>query len=159
LIAAECVNEAFKYLSFCAPRLNNYFMYIGHSAASGVNTGTYEYQRNPKCDVCRPPLTLTVKPEDTVGEIVSRVQKQYGISELKSLSADEKFLYLKNKHEDYADNLTVSPVILGVSDGATFYITDAKGRAEKVIIRWSARDKDKDGAMQEEEDTEMSKED
>ena len=34
LISATCVNEAFKYLCGAAERLDNYFMFMGHTGAN-----------------------------------------------------------------------------------------------------------------------------
>ena len=49
LIAAACVNEAFKLLTFCSQTMNTYMMYMG---AEGVYTTTYDNEKNPTCIVC-----------------------------------------------------------------------------------------------------------
>jgi len=49
LIAASCVNETFKALSWCGYGLNNYYFYNGHE---GIYTRTFDYKKNPQCPVC-----------------------------------------------------------------------------------------------------------
>ena len=50
LVSAACVNEALKLLTGCNNHLNNYLMYMGQT---GVNTHTFEYQREENCFVCK----------------------------------------------------------------------------------------------------------
>lgn len=49
LIAAACVNEAFKLLTYSSQTLNTYMMYMG---AEGVYTTSYCNERNSNCIVC-----------------------------------------------------------------------------------------------------------
>ena len=49
IIAAACVNEAVKYLTFCSQNLNSYMMFMGHD---GVHSHTFAYEQKPDCPVC-----------------------------------------------------------------------------------------------------------
>jgi ubiquitin-activating enzyme E1 C len=49
IIAAACVNEAFKLLTFSAQTMNTYFMYMGNE---GIYSNTFEYSRKEGCIVC-----------------------------------------------------------------------------------------------------------
>lgn len=49
IVAAACVNEAIKILTFCSQTLNTYMMYMG---SSGVYSHTFVYDRKEKCPVC-----------------------------------------------------------------------------------------------------------
>ena len=49
IIAAACVNEAVKYLTFCSQSLNSYMMYMGQD---GVHSHTFAYEQKPDCPVC-----------------------------------------------------------------------------------------------------------
>jgi len=49
IIAAACVNEAFKIMSYGSQSLNNYFMYNG---TSGIYSYTFEYGKKSDCPVC-----------------------------------------------------------------------------------------------------------
>eukprot|EP00548_Thalassiothrix_antarctica_P012857 CAMPEP_0194166750 /NCGR_PEP_ID=MMETSP0154-20130528/2269_1 /TAXON_ID=1049557 /ORGANISM="Thalassiothrix antarctica, Strain L6-D1" /LENGTH=476 /DNA_ID=CAMNT_0038877505 /DNA_START=59 /DNA_END=1489 /DNA_ORIENTATION=- len=52
IVAAACVNEAVKLLTFCSQTLNTYMMYMGSSWHSGVYSHTFVYERKEKCVVC-----------------------------------------------------------------------------------------------------------
>jgi ubiquitin-activating enzyme E1 C len=49
VIAAACVNECVKYLTYCSQSLNTYMMYMG---SNGVHSPTFCYQPNEDCIVC-----------------------------------------------------------------------------------------------------------
>jgi NEDD8-activating enzyme E1 len=49
VIAAACVNEAVKILSFCSQTLNTYMMYQG---SESMYTPVFEYERKSDCVVC-----------------------------------------------------------------------------------------------------------
>ena len=49
IIAAACVHEVFKILTFASQSLNSYYMYMG---SDGVYSHTFEYAKNPECMVC-----------------------------------------------------------------------------------------------------------
>lgn len=49
IIAAACVNECVKFISFCSQNLNSYMMYMG---SQGVHSHTFAYQQKDDCPVC-----------------------------------------------------------------------------------------------------------
>lgn len=54
IVAAGCVNEAVKLLTFCSQSLNTYMMYMG---SQGVYSHTFVYEKKDDCPVC----TATVR--------------------------------------------------------------------------------------------------
>lgn len=66
-IAASCINEALKYLTFGASNLDNYFQYNGRSTSFGTYARTFVYHRNMKCEACTPPLMLNL-PTGATGQ-------------------------------------------------------------------------------------------
>jgi len=103
IIAAACVNEAIKLISFCAQSLNNYFMYMG---SEGLYTHTYEHDRKPTCPVCSDEADerlLTLSSSSTLRDL------------LKSLAEDPS---LQLKHPSV------------VSESATLYMQAPKSLEE-----------------------------
>lgn len=49
IIAACCVNECIKLLTFSSQTMNNYFMYMG---SQDIYTTTFEYGKLDNCIVC-----------------------------------------------------------------------------------------------------------
>ena len=49
LVSAACINEAFKILTGCNSKLNNYMQYMGQT---NVSVSAFEYQREPGCLIC-----------------------------------------------------------------------------------------------------------
>jgi NEDD8-activating enzyme E1 len=49
IIAAACVNEAIKYITFCSQNVNSYMMYMG---SEGIHTHTFAYEQKDDCPVC-----------------------------------------------------------------------------------------------------------
>jgi NEDD8-activating enzyme E1 len=50
VVAAACVNECVKLLSFASQTLNTYMMYMG---TEGVYSHTFVYERKEECPVCQ----------------------------------------------------------------------------------------------------------
>jgi len=68
IVAATCVNEAVKFLTFCSQSLNTYMMYMG---ATGVYSHTFVYERKEDCPVCTTAVrTMTVNREKTLNELI-----------------------------------------------------------------------------------------
>jgi ubiquitin-activating enzyme E1 C len=76
VIAANCVNEAVKMLSYCGQTLNNYYMYMGFE---GLYTPTFEHARREDCVVCSEnaeviPMTISrdITLEDFMGQLADQ---------------------------------------------------------------------------------------
>ncbi|CAH0473109.1 unnamed protein product [Peronospora belbahrii] len=63
VVAAMCVNEALKAMSYCSRLMNNYHMHMG---ATGCYSHTFQYDRKTDCVVCSSQQkTLHVDPDST----------------------------------------------------------------------------------------------
>jgi len=72
IVAAACVNEAVKLLSFCSQTLNTYMMYMG---STGVYSHTFVYEQKEDCPVCTSTVRkLTVKPTSTLNELIQTLR-------------------------------------------------------------------------------------
>ncbi|KAL7567587.1 hypothetical protein ACA910_017004 [Epithemia clementina (nom. ined.)] len=68
IIAAACVNEAVKYLTFCSHNLNSYMMYMG---AEGLHSHTFAYEQKPDCPVCTSSIQkLELSKSATLTELI-----------------------------------------------------------------------------------------
>lgn len=68
IIAAACVNEAVKFITYCSQNVNNYMMYMG---ASGVHSHTFAYEKKEDCPVSTSTVrTITVAPTTTLKELM-----------------------------------------------------------------------------------------
>ena len=72
MIAASCVNEAFKLITLASQTLNNYYLFVG-DAQNGVfgNCETLDRKEPGGCLACRQPhKTVRVPKDKTLGDIV-----------------------------------------------------------------------------------------
>lgn len=68
IIAAACVNEAVKLLTFCSQSLNTYMMYRG---ATGVYSHTFVYEQKEDCPVCTASVRkMTLSRTVTLNELI-----------------------------------------------------------------------------------------
>ena len=68
IIAAACVNEAVKYLTFCSQNLNSYMMFMGND---GVHSHTFAYEQKEDCPVCTGTVRkIHVTPTTTLNELI-----------------------------------------------------------------------------------------
>jgi len=68
IVAAACVNEAVKYLTYCSQNLNTYMMYMG---SDGVHSHTFCYEQKPDCPVCTSTVHhVTVTETTTLNELI-----------------------------------------------------------------------------------------
>ncbi|EJU02730.1 hypothetical protein DACRYDRAFT_78585 [Dacryopinax primogenitus] len=94
VIAASCCTEAFKLMTNCAPRLDNYFMLIG---TEGVYSYTFQHERRPECPVCGgETIDMPVKKEWTLERLIEALEERQDIQAKKpSLSVNGRSLYLQ----------------------------------------------------------------
>jgi ubiquitin-activating enzyme E1 C len=148
IVAAACVNECIKLLTFCAPSLNTYMMYMG---TASVYSHTFVYERKDDCPVCTSAVhTLTdvdrsmtlkelqqalVGTGDTDGEsaeIASKFGGKLGnlrLTKPSMTTASGKTLYMPNPpalERATRPNLdkTLGELLLSGADGETLTITD-----------------------------------
>lgn len=136
LISAACVNEVYKYRTQCSRQLNNYYMYIGASAAQGIHTETMEYQRNPECTVCHTPLFIRCDGNTTLDEFIQllHTQAQYNV---RSLSYNGNTLYMANLPSLYESNLSQSLSDLSIQSNTRMIGIDHTDRTQKIIVQYN----------------------
>lgn len=72
IIAAGCVNEAVKYISFCSQNLNTYMMYMG---SAGVYSHTFAYERKDDCPVCTSKVRkITLSKSHTLNQLLQELR-------------------------------------------------------------------------------------
>ena len=68
IVAASCVNEAVKLLTFCSQSLNTYMMYMG---SQGVYSHTFVYEQKEDCPVCTASVRkMAVSKEMTLNQLI-----------------------------------------------------------------------------------------
>jgi ubiquitin-activating enzyme E1 C len=72
IVAAQCMMEAYKWLSYTAPVLNNYFFYNG-SASVGVHGNTFKYNADPTCDACSKPKLYTLPGTTLLSDLFDKI--------------------------------------------------------------------------------------
>jgi ubiquitin-activating enzyme E1 C len=93
IVAAACVNEAIKVLSFCSQSLNTYMMYMG---STGIYSHTFVYEKKEDCPVCCSTIRkMTVSPTMSLNELLQALRD--GDLRLKnpSVTAGGKTLYMQ----------------------------------------------------------------
>jgi ubiquitin-activating enzyme E1 C len=71
IIAAACVNEAVKFLTYCSQNLNSYMMYNG---SEGVHSLTFAYQQKEDCPVCTSTVKkISISRGSTLNELIQRL--------------------------------------------------------------------------------------
>jgi ubiquitin-activating enzyme E1 C len=93
IVAAACVNEALKILTFCSQTLNTYMMYMG---SNGVYSHTFVYERKEDCPVCTSTVRkMIVRPQQSLNQLIQELKD--GDLRLKSpslTSGSGKTLYM-----------------------------------------------------------------
>mmetsp|Transcript_9251 Transcript_9251/g.7033 ORF Transcript_9251/g.7033 Transcript_9251/m.7033 type:complete len:126 (+) Transcript_9251:1-378(+) len=91
LVSAACVGEALKLLTGCAPPMNNYLMYMGQT---GVNTHTFEYQREEHCFVCRrEKVKLQMQKNEKLRDCLEKLKEQFRLVS-PSIESSKGILYV-----------------------------------------------------------------
>eukprot|EP01138_Halocafeteria_seosinensis_P003397 gb/GECG01003473.1/.p1 GENE.gb/GECG01003473.1/~~gb/GECG01003473.1/.p1 ORF type:complete len:518 (+),score=59.58 gb/GECG01003473.1/:1-1554(+) len=131
MIAASCVNEAFKLITLASQSLNNYFLFVG-DAQNGVfgNCETLDRKEAGACLACRQPRkTVQVSKVKTLGDIIEEDLRGDSQLQLKdpSIMKAGKALYSPRPpaaKEQTKPNLEKRIGEL-VEDGEVFVVTDA----------------------------------
>lgn len=96
VVAAVCVNEALKLLTFSSQTINNYFMYMG---AQGLYSPTFIYERKDHCLVCSDQATvkpLTISSQLTLQDLILKLQEDPSLQLKKpSLVGESTTLYMQ----------------------------------------------------------------
>lgn len=97
IIAACCVNEAFKLLTFASQTMNTYYMYMG---SQGIYTTTFEYGKLDGCIVCGDASvarSISIPMSMTLREFIDKLCND-PILQLKkpSLTGESMTLYMTN---------------------------------------------------------------
>lgn len=71
IVAAKCVNEAVKTLSYCSMSLNTYAMYMG---SQSVYSHTFVYEKKEDCPVCTACVRkLSLSKSTTLNELIQQL--------------------------------------------------------------------------------------
>ena len=94
IVAAACVNETVKLLTFCSQSLNTYMMYMG---SQGVYSHTFVYEQKADCPVCTSTVhKMTIGAQTSLNELMQQLRD--GDLRLKSpsiTSGSGKTLYMQ----------------------------------------------------------------
>jgi ubiquitin-activating enzyme E1 C len=136
IIAAACVNETVKLLTFCSQSLNTYMMYMG---STGIYSHTFVYEKKDDCPVCSSTIRkMTISPKITLNEFLQSLKE--GDLRLKSPSvtaaSSGKTLYMQKPpalETMTRPNLDKRLGVL-IEDGEELTITDPMFSATSVGI-------------------------
>eukprot|EP00590_Aulacoseira_subarctica_P005045 CAMPEP_0172431690 /NCGR_PEP_ID=MMETSP1064-20121228/59605_1 /TAXON_ID=202472 /ORGANISM="Aulacoseira subarctica , Strain CCAP 1002/5" /LENGTH=447 /DNA_ID=CAMNT_0013178549 /DNA_START=61 /DNA_END=1407 /DNA_ORIENTATION=- len=127
IIAAACVNEAVKILSFCSESLNNYMMYMG---TTGLYNHTFVYERKEDCPVCTSSVQKITLPKSfSLNQLIQMLIDGGAINlRLKqpSITTNKKTLYMQKPpslEKATRPNLDKAVSLL-IDDGEELTITD-----------------------------------
>jgi len=139
VIAAACVNEAFKALSWCSQSLDTYFMYNG---TTGVYTHTFKYEKKEGCPVCDPTeIKVDASKNETLEQFMNKLIENRALQlEQPSIAKPGLSLYMQKPaalKEATSVNLskTLSELI---ADGDVLTVTDPvfpTGMRLDVLVR------------------------
>lgn len=126
IVAATCVNEAVKLLSFCSQSLNTYMMYMG---SAGVYSHTFVYEKKDDCPVCSSTIQkMSLSEKFTLTELIQTLRD--GELRLKSPSltaaTSGKTLYMQKPpalEKMTRPNLD-KPLSTLIQDGEVITVTD-----------------------------------
>lgn len=72
IVAAACVNETVKLLTFCSQSLNTYMMYMG---STGIYSHTFVYERKEDCPVCTSTVRkMTIGTRTSLNELMQQLR-------------------------------------------------------------------------------------
>eukprot|EP00823_Brevimastigomonas_motovehiculus_P003233 TRINITY_DN1951_c0_g1_i1.p1 TRINITY_DN1951_c0_g1~~TRINITY_DN1951_c0_g1_i1.p1 ORF type:complete len:521 (+),score=124.01 TRINITY_DN1951_c0_g1_i1:28-1563(+) len=146
LIAAACVTELLKMCTFCSMGLNNYYVFRG-GEQTGIYSTSFEYKRNPHCEVCQMPKTIECDVERmTLKELRTKCEETFLLSDpsvTNFLTGAPLFNSGKILRASYEDNLSKTISELGVSQGSQLLLFDSKKRSVKIVLMKSSEEEKK----------------
>ena len=108
-VAAACVNECFKYISFCAPNMNNYQQYNG---SSGTYSRTFKYGRVKGCEACQDPIMIKSTPGMTGQNVLDILKNEHKLEHLimaSEIGGDGMMVWSSKGNQKWATNEFVIP--------------------------------------------------
>ena len=91
IIAAACSNECIKILSYIAPSVDNYMMYMGKT---GVNISAFAMEQKENCFVCNNKATeFEFRLGETVQDAVLRIEELMNVQQITLSCEDGKYIY------------------------------------------------------------------
>jgi NEDD8-activating enzyme E1 len=96
VMAANCVNESIKLLSFCAQTVNTYYMYMG---GQGLNTSTFSLEKKDDCPVCginTQPRKMRMSKDHLLSDLIGKLSTDPHLQILKpSLTGQSTTLFMQ----------------------------------------------------------------
>jgi NEDD8-activating enzyme E1 len=136
VIAASCVLEAWKLLTFSGQSMNNYSMFMG---TEGLYTSTLVYEKKSNCHVCSFDVQTLELPRNTTVEDLLNTLK--GTSSLQlsnpSIRSSGKTLYMTNPPsllEATKKNLSKKLIDFDIQEGDEILVTDPVYAASNSLI-------------------------
>lgn len=136
IIAAACVNEAVKYITFCSQNLNSYMMYMG---SEGVHSHTFAYEQKEDCPVCTSTVRkILVSSTSSLNELIQNhlVDSSLRLSAPSIVSASGQTLYMQKPpalEKATRSNLDKHLSEL-ISDGEELTVTDPLLESIAVLL-------------------------
>jgi len=94
IVAAACVNEVVKILTFCSQSIHTYMMYFGRE---GVHSHTFVSEKKDDCPVCCiQRRKMTVSPNLTLNQLLQMLKDGDLRMKSPSLTTAETSLYMQN---------------------------------------------------------------
>ena len=125
IIAAACVNEVVKLLTFCSQSLNTYMMYMG---SAGVYSHTFVFEKKENCPVSTSSArNMELSNKTTLNELIQNLRDSDLMLKGPSLSSSVKTLYMQKPpalEKVLRPNLDKLLVSLIGEEGDSITITD-----------------------------------
>lgn len=125
IVAAVCVNEAVKILTYCSQTLNTYFMYNG---GQGIYSHTFVAERKSDCLVSSTPVLRRTLPRTaTLKDLLENLKDEPTRLKNPSATTDTTTLYMgKPAALEKATRGNLEKTLLGdlVENGEKITITD-----------------------------------
>jgi len=121
VIAAQCVLEAVKVVTFFAPNLDNFMLFNGVSLQG---CALHKYAQKENCAVCSKPIFLKISPASTLHDLRQTLINDNGI-ENPDVTWENQVLYLSRMDSTYGHHL---------SKPLSALITQPKPSGNEVVV-------------------------